>query len=79
MLNKMDRRLGAVMFTDVVGFTELMSNDESAALDILQQKNNIVQSEVDDCDGIYVKSIGDGTLSFFDSAIEAVNCAIKIR
>ena len=78
-MNKTERRLGAIMFTDVVGFTELMSSDESEALNILQQKNSAVQSQVVDCCGVYVKSIGDGSLSFFDSAIEAVDCAVKIQ
>ena len=67
------------MFTDIVGFTELMSNDESKALDTLQEKITIIQSSVNDCNGQYVKDIGDGTLSFFESATRAVECAVKIQ
>ena len=79
MLSNTKRRLGAVMFTDIVDFTQLMSNDESKALNILQEKNKIVQSNVADCSGVYIKSIGDGSLSFFESAIKAVDCAVKIQ
>ena len=79
MLNKRERRLGAVMFTDVVDFTALMSNDESKALDTLQEKNSVVKSHVNNYAGMYIKSIGDGSLSFFDSAIEAVDCAVEIQ
>ena len=79
MLNKRERRLGAVMFTDIVDFTKLMSNDESKALDTLQKKNSVVKSHVNNYAGMYIKSIGDGSLSFFDSAIEAVDCAVKIQ
>ena len=67
------------MFTDIVGFTDLMSNDESKALNILQEKIKTVQSEINDCNGVYVKDIGDGTLSFFESATKAVDCAVKIQ
>ena len=79
MTNKIERRLAAVMFTDVVDFTTLMSRDESEALNVLQQKINIVQSEVNNCNGIYIKDIGDGTLSFFESATKAVDCALEIQ
>ena len=67
------------MFTDIVGFTELMSNDESKALDTLQEKVSIVQSGVKNSNGMYVKDIGDGTLSFFESATKAVECAVKVQ
>jgi tetratricopeptide (TPR) repeat protein len=67
------------MFTDIVGFTDLMSNDESKALITLQKKISTVQSEISNCNGVYVKDIGDGTLSYFDSATKAVDCAIKIQ
>ena len=43
METKSDRRLGAVVFTDIVDFTKLMSEDESKALETLQKKNNIVR------------------------------------
>ena len=76
---KADRKLGAVMFTDVVDFTKLMSEDEARALKTLQEKNSIVQSQVAHYSGQYIKSIGDGSLSFFDSAKEAVDCAISIQ
>ena len=38
METKSDRRLGAVVFTDIVDFTKLMSEDESKALETLQKK-----------------------------------------
>ena len=79
METKSDRRLGAVVFTDIVDFTKLMSEDESKALETLQKKNNIVHTEVAHFNGHFIKSIGDGSLSFFDSAKEAVDCAISIQ
>ena len=76
---KIERKLATVMFTDIVEFTDLMSNDESKALNILENKINIVQSNIADCNGVYVKDIGDATLSFFESATKAVDCAVKIQ
>ena len=46
METKSDRRLGAVVFTDIVDFTKLMSKDESKALETLQKKNNIEQDGI---------------------------------
>ena len=51
---KSDRRLGAVVFTDIVDFTKLMSEDESKALETLQKKNNIVHSEVANFNGHFI-------------------------
>ena len=79
MDTEIERKLATIMFTDIVGFTDLMSNDESKALTTLQKKISTVQSEISNCNGVYVKDIGDGTLSYFDSAIKAVDCAIKIQ
>ncbi len=75
----LERKLLAIMFTDIVEFTNLMSKNELKALNMLQEMIDIVQSEIKKKNGIYVKDIGDGTLSFFESATEGVDCAISIQ
>tara|TARA_Y100000590_G_C15737295_1_gene1019019 strand:+ start:1221 stop:4349 length:3129 start_codon:yes stop_codon:yes gene_type:complete len=76
---KMDRKLATIMFTDLVDFTGLMSRDETNALQMLNHKIAIVKKNINKFDGKFVKDIGDGTLSYFYSASEAVECAIQIQ
>ena len=79
MSNKVERKLVAIMFTDIAGFTKDMSIDESKALSGLEQKISVVKPMVEKFKGIYVKDIGDGTLSYFDSATQATDCALNIQ
>ena len=67
------------MFTDIVGFTRSMSKSESVTLDLLEQKRSIIKPLLDEHEGTFVKEIGDGTLSYFDSAINAATCAVKLQ
>ena len=79
MPSNIQRKLAAVMFTDIVGFTERMSTDENKALNLLDEKITITKPLIKKYNGIYIKEIGDGTLSCFDSATEAIDCATKIQ
>jgi len=76
---KEQRKLAAVMFTDIVGFTSLMSTDERKTLTILQRKRDILKPAIRKYNGEFLKEIGDGTLSCFYSAVEAVNYAMEIQ
>ena len=73
------RKLAAIMFTDIAGFTQSMSKSESVTLDLLEQKRSIIKPLLDEHEGTFVKEIGDGTLSYFDSAINASTCAVKLQ
>ncbi len=66
------------MFTDIVGYSALMSKDEKLALGILEKNRIIHKSAITKYDGEYIKEIGDGTLTIFNSSLDAVSCAIKI-
>ena len=79
MSSNIKRKLAAVMFTDIVGFTQRMSVDESKALSLLNEKIFTAKTLVEKFQGFYIKNIGDGTLSYFDSATEAIDCATKIQ
>ena len=67
------------MFTDIAGFTESMSYDEEQAIQAVRKKRTIIQPLIKQYDGVFVKEIGDGTLSYFNSAIDASNCAINLQ
>jgi len=73
------RKLAAIMFTDIAGFTALSSQDEEAALKLLDQQREILKPIVAKHQGQWLKEIGDGLLLSFPSSKEAVNCAIEIQ
>jgi len=74
-----DRRLAAIVFTDIVGYSSLMANDENTALAIVQQQREILLPMINKHGGQWLKEMGDGTLSSYDSASRAVLCAIEIQ
>ena len=73
-----DRQLAAIMFTDIVGYSSIMENDESEALYILEINRQIIQVALSQHGGNCIKEIGDGTLSTFHSTVDALVCATKI-
>jgi len=73
-----DRQLAAIMFTDIVGYSALMENDESDALYILEISRQIIHTALKQFNGHCTKEIGDGTLSTFHSTVDALTCAAKI-
>ena len=74
-----ERKTAAIMFTDIAGYTETMSQSEQKALEMLRKKRTIIKSLIDDHNGKYVKEIGDGTLSYFDSGYNASSCAKELQ
>ena len=79
MSSTLERKLAAIMFTDIAGYTEQMSKSESKTLDILEKKRSILTPLLKEHKGTFVKEIGDGTLTYFDSAVEAATCAVKLQ
>jgi len=67
------------MFTDVVGFSSISSMDEKKALKLLEEHRKVLQSVFPKHGGNVVKTIGDGYLVEFASAVEAVECAVEAQ
>jgi TolB-like protein len=67
------------MFTDIVGYSALMSKDEKQAMRLLEKNRAIHESAIGKFNGEYIKEVGDGMLAIFQSSIDAVECAIAIR
>ncbi|MBT5760380.1 MAG: tetratricopeptide repeat protein [Candidatus Marinimicrobia bacterium] len=73
------RKLAAIVFTDIVGFTKLTAEDQSKASALLKQQRELFRPIVDSYKGMWVKEMGDGLLLTFDTVTDAVNCCIKLQ
>ncbi len=73
------RRLAAIMFTDIVGFTRVAQLDEARALALLELHRKMLRSVFERHRGIEIKTIGDGFLVEFESTLDAARCAIEIQ
>ena len=76
---QIERKLAAIMFTDIAGYTASMSKSESKTLNLLEKKRSILKPLLKEYKGTFVKEIGDGTLSYFESAVNAATCAVKLQ
>jgi len=79
MVQAETRRLAAIMFTDIVGFSRQMGADEGRMLRLLDVHNQIVQRAVADRHGTVIKTVGDAFLVDFPSVVHAVQCAQQIQ
>ena len=79
MSSTTERKLAAIMFTDIAGYTAQMSKDEARAMELLKEKESILKPLLKEYKGTFVKEIGDGTLSYFESAVNAATCAVKLQ
>ncbi len=75
----MARRLSAIMFTDLEGFTQLSQRDERGAFRLLQEQDRLVRMVLATHHGRKVKSIGDGLLLEFPDALDAVECGVDLQ
>lgn len=73
------RKLVAIMFADMTGFTAMMQEDEAKAKVLRNRQQQTLETLIPAHNGIIVQFFGDGTLSIFDSAIDAVKCGIEIQ
>ena len=72
-------RLAAIMFTDIKGYTALMQQDEHEALRLRDRHREVFNATTKKFKGKILQYYGDGTLSIFQSAIDAVKCGIELQ
>lgn len=76
---KSTRKLAAIMFTDMVGYTALMEKDEPKARKLIERHRELMKPLVEKHGGEVLQFVGDGTFCTFSSAIEATNSSIEIQ
>lgn len=78
-LHNYKRKLLSVMFTDIQNYSKIMNKNEQLALRILEDHNNMMIKCIKNGNGKIIEIIGDAFLVSFDSAVEAVVCAVNIQ
>src|SRR3972149_6730055 len=73
------RKLTAIMFTDIQDFTKRMSAEEQVGMELLRQHNEIMDEAIRRHQGTLVKNIGDAYLVDFGSDVNAVEAAVEAQ
>ncbi len=73
------RQLAAIMFTDIEGYTAIMQQNEQKAIMLKDRHRLILENEHKKFNGNIIQYYGDGTLSIFNSAVQAVKCALTMQ
>ncbi len=74
------RRLAAILVADVFGYSKMMGEDEAGTLAALNDCiENFVKPLIGEFEGRLVKTMGDGVLAEFASAVDAVQCAVAVQ
>ena len=79
MSNSKKRKLRAILFADIVGYTALMQKDEAQASELLQKFRHTLNEKVAQHSGEIINNYGDGCLCTFESAVDAMTCAKEVQ
>jgi len=74
-----NRRLSAILFADIVGYTAMMQSDEGLTMSRLKRYQDVLKSKVANHQGEVIKNYGDGSLCLFSSVLDAVNCGKEVQ
>jgi adenylate cyclase len=79
-VERVERRLAAILAADVAGYSRLMGQDEAGTLARLRtHRRELIDPKIDEHKGRIVKTTGDGILIEFPSVVEAVACAVAVQ
>src|SRR5438067_13684118 len=73
------RKLAAILFADVVGYSRLMGEDETATYDALKRLRRAIDPLIARHRGRIVSTAGDGLLADFGSIVDALSCAVSMQ
>jgi adenylate cyclase len=74
-----ERKLAAIMFTDMVGYSALSQRNEQLGQELLEEHRALLRPLFAQFNGTEIKTIGDAFLVEFHSALEAAQCGIEIQ
>jgi adenylate cyclase len=78
--HRLQRRLAAILATDVVGYSALMQRAEEATYAEFERlKRELIEPSLSRHEGRLIKTTGDGALAEFASPLAAVRCAVEIQ
>lgn len=78
-MEQTERRLAAILFTDIAGYTAMMQRDEQLAMTAVRRHQRVLETCVPMHRGHIHQYYGDGSLSVFNSATDAVRCAFELQ
>jgi len=78
-MEQQNRHLAAILFTDVAGYTALMQKDEKQAVIQIKKFNAVMAKQAAAHHGQVINYYGDGSLSIFQSATEAMHAALEVQ
>ena len=73
------RKLAAIVFTDIVGFTRLSAENQSKSSALIKKQREAFKPIVKNYNGTWVKEMGDGLLLTFDTITDAVKSSIEMQ
>jgi adenylate cyclase len=76
---RMKRKLSAILSADIQGYGRLMGEDEIGTIRTLKNYRGVMSSLIEEHRGRVVDSPGDNLLAEFVSAIDSIECAVKIQ
>ena len=74
-----NRQLAAILFTDIVGYTAMMQQDEKLAVALVKHYIAVLKKTITDHGGQVLNDYGDGSLCIFPSSTEALKAAVEIQ
>ena len=77
--DKVTRKLRAILSADVKGYSILMANDEVSTIQTLKNYRIIMSGCIEKLGGRVVDAVGDNLLAEFESAVDAVLCAVDVQ
>lgn len=78
-MDSSNRRLAAILFTDMRGYSRQMGEDEARTLERLREHNRILTAHFERHAGRVIKTVGDAFMVEFPSALAAVACALEVQ
>jgi len=78
-MQQQNRQLAAILFTDIVGYTNMMQQDEQIAVSVNKHYMAVLKQSVSTHGGEIVNDYGDGSLCTFTSATKAVECSMEMQ